>query len=92
MFAFSAISTLSRICDTVTSCINSQLHASIPRAAERGAGGTMTPGPMDFRGPMGFRKGPIKMTLRNQHVKPKDFGDHLISTGKIVISVKTFFL
>ena len=26
------------------------------RAAERGAGGTMTPGPMEFRGPIGFRK------------------------------------
>ena len=34
------------------------------------------------------------MILRNQHVRPEDllFGDHLISTGKIVkISVKTFF-
>ena len=48
----------------------------------------MTPEPMDFRGP-------IEMTLRNQHVRPEDlffFGDHLISTGKTVkISVKTFF-
>ena len=51
----------------------------------------MTPGPMDFRGPMVFRKavsfrGPIEMTLRNQHVKPEDlcFGVHLISTGKTV--------
>ena len=37
------------------------------RAYERGGqGGTMTPGPMDFRGPI---MGPIEMTLRNQHVE-----------------------
>ena len=28
----------------------------LSRAAERGAGGTMTPEPMDFKGPMGFRE------------------------------------
>ena len=43
----------------------------------------MTPGSMDFRGPMGFRKasaseahvlqrGLIEMTLRNQHVEPEE--------------------
>ena len=41
------------------------------------------------------REGPIKMTLRNQHVRSEDlffFGDHLISTKKTVrISVKNFF-
>ena len=53
----------------------------ICRATERG--GTMTPGPMDFRGP-------IEMILRNQRVRSEDlfwgffFGDHLISTGKTV--------
>ena len=56
-----------------------------------GQGGTMTPGPMDFRKP-------IEMTLRNQHMKPDDlffffwWSSHLISTGKTVrILVKTFF-
>ena len=29
------------------------------RASERGGGGTMTPGPIDFRGSIGF-KGPVK--------------------------------
>ena len=60
----------------------------------------MTPGPMDFRGPIrplasGARQGPIETTLRNQHVRPEElffFKDHLISTGKTVrISEKTFF-
>ena len=59
----------------------------------------MTPKPIDFRGPMGFRKavsfsGLIEMTLRNQHGKPEDlfFGDHQISTEKTdKILVKTFF-
>ena len=40
------------------------------------------------------REGAHQMTLRNQHVKPEDlffFGEHLISTRKIVrILVKTF--
>ena len=31
----------------------------------------MTAGPMDFRKAVGFR-GPIEMTLRNQHVRPED--------------------
>ena len=42
-----------------------------------------------------LERGPIEMTLRNQHAKPEDFffGEHLISTGKTVrISVKTFFV
>ena len=66
----------------------------------------MTPGLMDFRGPMGFRKavgfsGP--MSSRGAHrndneksaceaARPFFFGDHLILTEKTVrISVKTFF-
>ena len=56
---------------------------------------------MGFRKVVGFSgpsKGPIEMTLRNQHVRPEDlsffffFADHLNSTGKTVrISVMTFF-
>ena len=37
-----------------------------------GAGGTMTSGPMEFRGPTGFRgsiRGPMEMTLTNQFVE-----------------------
>ena len=51
-------------------------------------------GPADGHG---LQRGPIEMTLRNQHVKTGElffffFGDHLISTGKTAkISVKTFF-
>ena len=44
--------------------------------AYEGAGGTMTPGPIGFRGPImepvGFRgpsRGPIEMTLKNQYVE-----------------------
>ena len=58
----------------------------------------MTPGPMGFRKAADFSgpsRGPIGMTLRNQHVRPEDpffFGDHLILIKKNVrISVKTFF-
>ena len=58
----------------------------------------MTPRPMDFGGPMGFRKaaGFSGITLRNHYVRPEDFfiyfGDHLILTKKNVrILVKTFF-
>ena len=48
----------------------------------------MTTGPMGFRKAVGFR-GPIEMTLRNQHVRPEDL---FFSTEKTVrISVKTFF-
>ena len=53
------------------------------RATERGAGGTITPGAMNFRGPRASgrplasagpraRKGPIEMILRNQHVRFED--------------------
>ena len=42
-----------------------------PRATESGAGGTMTTGPMGLRKAVGFR-GPIEMTLKNQHVRPED--------------------
>ena len=43
-------------------------QAGTPRG--EGAGGTMAPGPIDFRGPIGFRKaelkkGPIEITLRS---------------------------
>ena len=51
------------------------------RASERGGQkGTLTPGPMEFRGPMGLRGpirepnghlGPIKMTLTNQFVEDR---------------------
>ena len=78
------------------------------RAAERGgAGGYNDPGAHGLEeGRLLQRakqradeleRGPIKMTLRNQHVKPEDlffffFGDHLISIGNTVrISVKNFF-
>ena len=55
---------------------------------------------MGFRKDVGFSgpsRGPIEMTLRNQHVRPEDlfffFGDHLISTGKTVrILVQNFFI
>ena len=73
----------------------------------RGAGGTMTPGPMDFRGPItgpvGFRgpsrgpigfRGPIKMTLRNQYVKnrrPFFFEITSKSQENWHFSLKTFF-
>ena len=50
----------------------------------------MTPGLMDFRGPMGFRKA-VGFKVRIS-VKIFFFGNHLISTGKIVtISVETSF-
>ena len=62
------------------------VELSDPRAGppRGGAGGTMTPWPMGFRGPMGFVgfrepsrgpmcwKGPIEMTLRHQHLQPED--------------------
>ena len=70
------------------------------RATERrgGQGGIMTPGPMDFWGPMrlpmGFRKaqkGPIKWHLEMSMWDPL-FGDHLIWTEETVrIPVKNFF-
>ena len=53
-------------------------------------GGTMTPGSMDFRGPIG-----LSNTDSSKCEAPKTFffGDHLILAAKTVgISVKTFFL
>ena len=74
------------------------------RALERGVGQCNDPGAHGLLGGSswgrwlerahGPQRGPIEMTLRNQHVKPEDlfFGDHLIATGRTVrISVKTFF-
>ena len=49
---------LAPLCDTLEQVLR-----------EGGAGGTVTPEPMDFRGPS---RGPIEMTLRNQHVKTED--------------------
>ena len=45
-------------CVTIASNIAVLLHLleMSVRATERGAGGIMTPGHMDFRRPMGFRK------------------------------------
>ena len=48
--------------------------SSIPGPPRGGAGGTITSGPMGFRkavGPWAW-EGLIEMTLRNQHVRPKD--------------------
>ena len=71
---------------------------SPPKPPRGGAGGTMTPGSMEFRGPDELERGPIQMTLRSEgpsksHVKSfMSFADHLILAGKTVkISVKTFF-
>ena len=59
--------------------MKNRLQYGLCRAYERGGQrGTMTPGPMDFRGPImgpvGFRgpsRGPIEMTLRNQYVEDR---------------------
>ena len=59
-----------------------------------GAGGTMTAEPMDFRGPIGFRKTNDTQKFACEDLKTFFFffGDHLISTKTTVkISVKTFF-
>ena len=60
-----------------TAGMNMNVKRQEIRAYERGGrGGTMTPGPMGFRGlimePVGFRgpgRGPIEMTQRNQYVE-----------------------
>ena len=52
----------------------------------------MTPGLMNFRGPMGFR-GPIEMTLRNQCGRPKTFFFSLGGiTSKSPVKTVAFFL
>ena len=65
---------------------------------EGGQAGTMTSGPMDFRGPtrgpMGFRRAHSNDAMKSACETGWPFfffGDHLISVGKTVrISVKTF--
>ena len=86
----------------VRECKKKKRHCWSQGHREGGRGVQWPRGPWTL-GPMGFRKtadfsgpsrGPIEMTLRNQHVRPEDlfFGDHLILTKKNVrISVKTFF-
>ena len=75
------------------------MYSGPPRGG--GAGGTMTLGPMDFRGPWasgrplastGQSKWHWEISTWSRKVFFFLFGDHLISTGQTVrISVKTFF-
>ena len=68
--------------------INQFIFAFTQSIQNWGQGGTMTPGPMGFRGPIrrprGFIK-PIEITLTNQFVedrRPFFFGDHIKIRGK----------
>ena len=76
-------SRIPQVCVRVNGEQSKPFLVAVCRANERvGQGGTMTPGPMDFRGPMGFReahhgaswlqgahKRAHEMTMRNQDVE-----------------------